>query len=392
MQWMRFLTVILSLFLLASCSTLRSGTGVPELNSPSPGATSSAGETPSFDPEFSPEVRGAGGIALATIAQQQQLINRALDQSPHTEQRSGQMRTDRVGVPEGIDKDSADRAERAEASQSDSECRVFWPSEVPVCGAIAESYAHQGGAGSVLLWPVEEAQKTADGKGVIQKFRNGFMVWTPSTGAYAMKMEIAQAWERQGWDTGKLGFPVAEAIVHEETGNLAEEPDQESPPPSGPILQEFQDGYIAWNSFAPAVVLGKEIGHHLVTQWHSEPFLGSMPISDEKPTEDGKARSVETNLGAIYFHPDHGVHEVKNLIYEVYLQNGAERGRYGYPVSDADEYDPHIPQKFEGGAISLPEELEKRGTSIVDGQEISNLLIDSLKRRGLWHKAAEIGQ
>jgi uncharacterized protein with LGFP repeats len=85
--------------------------------------------------------------------------------------------------------------------------------------------------------------------------------------------------------------------------------------------------------------------------WENGPL--GFPISDEQPAgRDGAGRYSMFDGGSIYWSPDTGAHAVWGAIHDMWMNSGAEKGRYGYPTGD--EYDNHggKAQAFQGGTIS----------------------------------------
>lgn len=83
-------------------------------------------------------------------------------------------------------------------------------------------------------WPVTDETPTPDKKGCFNHFSTGASIyWSPSTGAQIVKGRIKEAWKAQGWELGKLGFPI----------------DEEHEAEDG-IVQNFQGGSILWKTSA----------------------------------------------------------------------------------------------------------------------------------------------
>lgn len=51
------------------------------------------------------------------------------------------------------------------------------------------------------------------GGGVVQSFEWGSVYWTPFTGAHGVPATILPTWATQGWENGRLGYPIGEAWV-----------------------------------------------------------------------------------------------------------------------------------------------------------------------------------
>lgn len=67
-------------------------------------------------------------------------------------------------------------------------------------------------------YPVTDERPTPDGRGRYNHFRGmqfpdrpeGSIYWTPQTGAHAIYGAIRDAWAKQGWERGPLGFPMSD--------------------------------------------------------------------------------------------------------------------------------------------------------------------------------------
>jgi uncharacterized protein with LGFP repeats len=59
-----------------------------------------------------------------------------------------------------------------------------------------------------LGFPTSSETRTPNGRGAYNTFQWGAIYWSPSTGAQPVYGEIQRVWARQGWENGRLGFPV----------------------------------------------------------------------------------------------------------------------------------------------------------------------------------------
>ena len=80
-----------------------------------------------------------------------------------------------------------------------------------VHGDIRAKYNALGGAAGVLGLPVTDETGTPDGIGRFNHFKKGGSIyWTPSTGPMMVRGVIRDLWASQGWETGPMGYPVAD--------------------------------------------------------------------------------------------------------------------------------------------------------------------------------------
>jgi uncharacterized protein with LGFP repeats len=58
--------------------------------------------------------------------------------------------------------------------------------------------------------PTTDIQATRGGTAYYQKFENGWVFWSQSTGAHEIHGAIAEKWDKFGRDHGMLGFPISD--------------------------------------------------------------------------------------------------------------------------------------------------------------------------------------
>lgn len=99
-----------------------------------------------------------------------------------------------------------------------------------VLGAISEKYRALGGCKSALGLPKNAEAGTPDGKGRYSVFDNGSIYWSPATKAFEVLGPIRDAWAKEGWEAGRLGYPVSDEYDVSEGKQ-----------------SDFQHGHITWN-------------------------------------------------------------------------------------------------------------------------------------------------
>ncbi|WP_432534868.1 SpoIID/LytB domain-containing protein [Kineococcus arenarius] len=104
-----------------------------------------------------------------------------------------------------------------------------------VHGAIRDRWAALGWERSWLGYPVSDERRLAGG--AYSLFEGGSVYWSPATGAHAVRGAIRDAWARQGWETGPLGYPTSD----------------EYDVPGGK-RSDFQGGSITWTPAGGAVI------------------------------------------------------------------------------------------------------------------------------------------
>ncbi|WP_432570942.1 SpoIID/LytB domain-containing protein [Kineococcus sp. SYSU DK005] len=115
---------------------------------------------------------------------------------------------------------------------------VYWSPATgahAVRGAIRDRWGALGWEDGWLGYPTTD--EVALRGGAFTHFRGGSVYWSPATGAHAVRGAIRDAWARQGWETGRLGYPTS----------------SEYDVPGGK-RSDFQGGSITWTPAGGAVV------------------------------------------------------------------------------------------------------------------------------------------
>lgn len=306
-----------------------------------------------------PVVDGVGGYTEQEVAEIHEAIRQAQDSgAPKEELIPGQMWSDKVELPATIDKAAADEAEIAIAQQQSqpqartlaaaASCQTFWPSPHQVCGAILERYIQQGAQFGWMLLPTEGQALNPDGQGYRQRFMAGFIYWHPTTGAHAVNNYSAQVWERNGWESGWMGYPTG-----------GEVPVSGSNPIDGELsgwVQTFQGGRVYRSPFLEGFQVAS-INGLILDKWLElggpDSVLG-FPIADEAKTADGVGRFSVFQHGSIYWHPDTGAFSVTQPVFSEWASAGYEQSNFGYPIADAVEEGDFVNQQFQYGSIEAP--------------------------------------
>ncbi|WP_165241149.1 LGFP repeat-containing protein [Corynebacterium lizhenjunii] len=307
------------------------------------------------------EVDGEIGLTPAEVKQQQAQLDLVETLGEPQEQFvAGEMWSDAIELPEGISKEEADTAEVHIANednlidpdnplrQTGAPCTTIWPKMIPVCGEILTQYNRLGGLTSWLLYPVEPQYQNPDGRGLRQKFANGWIYWSPETGAHAVARHTAAVWAANGWEAGWMGYPTTGEVSLNGNTNLEGE--------LTGWVQQFQGGRIyrsqAFNGFHVASINGLILEKWLEMGGPDSPL--GFPVANEAKTPDGQGRFSAFQAGSIYWHPAHGAHPVEGDILKKWGAAGYETGHYGYPIADAivREGTTYADQRFQGGTIS----------------------------------------
>ncbi|UNN05308.1 hypothetical protein [Rhodococcus opacus] len=261
----------------------------------------------------------------------------------------GKMRSDREELPEGFTKEEADKAEMKEAELQKQTlglraavapgCQVYWPSDFQVCGAIRDKYNSLGAQFSFLGFPTTNELTNPDGHGKRSVFVNGPIYWSAASGAHPVVNHFFAAWQRNGWETGPLGYPTTDEIVN---------------PDNFGRRQEFQNtAAIYWNVNEAYAVRGAIRDKWNTVNAERPGSLLGYPISDEKVLPDGQGRMNRFERGVLYWHPSFGAHPVSGIILSEWTETGFETGQYGYPTSDERAANPGRIQDFQRGQLSF---------------------------------------
>ena len=268
--------------------------------------------------------------------------------NPKSKITPGKMRSDKEQIPGGFTKEQANQAEiqeaKEQATQTRSEvqtfaavdnCRTYWPSPFKVCGKIREKYDSLGGPKSFLTWPKSNELGVPDGVGRRNEFVNGVIYWHPQTGAHPITTHFSIAWARTGWERGPLGYPTTDEFgLSDGIGRK----------------QSFQHGHIYGSLAGLATIHGAIYDKWVQTGAEKGPL--GYPIGDETGTPDGIGRFNRFTGGMMYWHPQHGAHEIRGSILKKWANQGYEKGTIGYPVEDPKgDGGFKITQKFQQGSL-----------------------------------------
>ena len=214
--------------------------------------------------------------------------------------------------------------------------QAYWSADTGahvIIGRIAARYAELGGPGSFLGFPKTNELTPPDGRGRYVHFENGSIYWTPDTGAWEIPADMFESWGSQGWETGVLGYPVAEAKELE-----------------GSWIQQFQGGYVIRTpkneTYWSRGLIARKYGEMKATASK----LGA-PTSNEDLIAGGALQNFEN--GTIYWSPASGAHVVYNGdIRDHWGTTGWENGKFGWPTGDLEEIPAGgLRQSFQHGTI-----------------------------------------
>ncbi|WP_461167828.1 alpha/beta hydrolase-fold protein [Tsukamurella serpentis] len=94
--------------------------------------------------------------------------------------------------------------------------QVYWSADTGaqvVAGAIGGAYLEAGGPGGALGHPTSGERSLPGDKGRFQQFQRGTVYWSPQTGAHAAVGAIGAKYAALGYERSPLGLPVSDEIA-----------------------------------------------------------------------------------------------------------------------------------------------------------------------------------
>lgn len=108
--------------------------------------------------------------------------------------------------------------------------RVFWSPKTGakiVGGGIGGAYVAAAGPGGYLGFPTSDEGAIIRG-GRVSDFERGKIYWTTRSGAHAVRGAILEQWAKDGYERGRLGYPIGDEVDA----------------PGGGRMQQFENGVI----------------------------------------------------------------------------------------------------------------------------------------------------
>lgn len=172
--------------------------------------------------------------------------------------------------------------------------------------------------------------------GVSRSYKNGDVLWSPSTGAWAVTGgDIRNAYRAHKSENGGLGYPTGN-----KTGGLIR----------GGMYQNFQGGAIVWSPQTGAKVSSGAVRGAWQRAGFEKGGLG-YPTTNETPTVKGGTYQRYQG-GMIYWSQATGAHTVGGAVLTAYGKAGSESGKLGFPTSGEKVSGKTVTQTFQGGKIT----------------------------------------
>jgi len=138
-------------------------------------------------------------------------------------------------------------------------------------GAIADRYGQLGYESGKLGYPQIDTTTRADGIGRYNRFDNGYIFFTPYTGAHEVYGLVLDRWRALSFETGVLGYP---------TSNLSPTPDTIG------RYQHFQRGSVLWSPASGAHEVRGAIRDRFSSMGWEQGTLG-YPTANERTVSPG---------------------------------------------------------------------------------------------------------
>ncbi|WP_460683260.1 hypothetical protein [Modestobacter lapidis] len=259
-----------------------------------------------------------------------------------------------------------------------------------VTGALRDGWFARGSEAGALGYPAAAAVCGLRGGGCFQRFAGGSLYWSAASGVRAVTGPTAEAWARQGWEHGPLGYPVTDPVCglrdggcyqHFQGGTAMSSPATGSWPISGALrngwfrtgseaglgypmaapvcglrdggcLQRFEQGTLYSSASTPARALTGPTGEAWTRQgWEGGPL--GYPVTDPVcGLRDGGCYQ-HFQGGTAMWSPATGSWAVSGVLRDGWFRMGSERGVLGYPTGAAvcGLRDGGCLQQFAGGAV-----------------------------------------
>ncbi|WP_081473277.1 cell wall-binding repeat-containing protein [Leucobacter chromiiresistens] len=202
---------------------------------------------------------------------------------------------------------------------------VFEPKAGQVSGMqrtspIYVAYSRAGGIAGSWGWPVAPATNQGSSGNNSMRFQGGIAAEAKGYGVYLVPAKIQTLWEKEGGFAGKLGFPVAEALVK----------------PGDIVSQTFKSGELVYSPSGGALKVDPEF----LPAWRAlGPGGGSVGVPIGTPTTsaaNGGGKTYAMLRGTMYKSPA-GVYAIGTGPFgDAYRASGGHTGAFGWPASPAE--------------------------------------------------------
>lgn len=227
---------------------------------------------------------------------------------------------------------------------------IYWSQPTgahEVHGNIRDKWKALGWENSFLGFPVMNETATPDGFGKFNFFEGGAIYYHPHLGTFAVPKMIIEVWKKEGWEKGKLGYPVSDEIIKNNNS-----------------IQKFEFGAVISVKGAPyqSIFNGTNRQRGLYAKWletgGENSFLGDLVLPNRSYPRNQFQYFAEFQYGYIYESFIKGTNKTdafvikKGPIFNYYASKKWEQGSLGLPVSDEQSLgNGNLKQDFQGGTI-----------------------------------------
>lgn len=299
------------------------------------------------------------------------------------------MESDKRPLPEGANKEEADQseilaAELKKSKQSNrrskrsaaANCAVYWGSPHQICGAIKEKY-ESAGIFSLVGRPTSGMILNPDGIGMRAHFELATIYWHPDTGAHIVRNPAMEAWGREGWEAGTMGYPTSDDFP---TGINANR------------RQNFQRGILIGGIPSGIHSVRGKILEAYEANGADGGILGA-PVTDEAGTPDGIGRFNRFQFGMIYWHPNYGAHPITGIPLWIWSEAGYENSHWGYPTSSHEVHPTlNTTQQFSKSDFDLEKIYLESGFEDFNGHFIPTILARFLRGQNVFSTEVSASQ
>lgn len=230
---------------------------------------------------------------------------------------------------------------------------IFWSPTIGVHelhGDIMRKWQALGSENSFLGFPVTNETATPDGYGRFNFFEGGAIYYHPNLGTFSVPKMIAEVWKKEGWEKGKLGYPISDEIIKNNNS-----------------VQKFEFGAVisAKGGAYQVIYNGDKKSRGLYSKWletgAENSYLGDLVTPNRSYPKNQYQYFAEFQKGYIYESFIKGTNKIdafvirKGPIFDYYASKKWEQGYLGLPISDEQSSKKSVEelreQVFQGGVI-----------------------------------------
>ncbi len=261
-----------------------------------------------------------------------------------------------IGAPMG---DEFPTPQKRGAGQHFEGGSIYWSQPTgahEVHGDILNKWKNLGWENSFLGFPKTDETATPDGYGRFNAFEGGMIYYHPNLGTFAIPNMIVNVWSKQGWEKGKLGYPVSDEIIKNNNS-----------------VQYFEFGAVISTKAGPyqTIYNSSRNTRGLYNKWRetggADSYLGDLVTPNRGYPKIRISQFAEFQKGFIYEsfvkQPNSSMDKedafviLKGPIFDYYASKKWEQGYLGLPTSDEYKSGDGVAQNFQGGTIYYTKSL-----------------------------------